>query len=181
MVEAAGHRVGVVLDDAEPYWAEVKGCALGQPAAQQPVGLFVGGALAGAVAIFLVVTNLKGVSSMKLHRDLGVTQRTAWFMLHRIREAWSQPEGEPFAGPVEADETYVGGEARNMHARKRAGLAGRGAAGKAAVAGVKDRATNQVRAAAVPDTTADTLTAAVAGAVEGMVGKRLRYEDLTSP
>ena len=49
---------------------------------------------------------------MKLHRDLGVTQKTAWFMLHRIREAWAaQPER--FAGPVEADETFVGGKERN--------------------------------------------------------------------
>ena len=59
------------------------------------------------MAIYLVTTSLKGVSSMKLHRDLGVTQRTAWFMLHRIREAWAaSPASEPFEGPVEADETY---------------------------------------------------------------------------
>ena len=58
-----------------------------------------------AYDIYLVVTNLKTVSSMKLHRDLGVTQKTAWFMLHRIREAWGG-NGAAFAGPVEVEESY---------------------------------------------------------------------------
>ncbi len=65
-------------------------------------------------AIYLEMTSLKGVSSMKLHRDLGVTQKTAWFMLHRIREAWGQAR-ETFAGPVEADEAYFGGR-QGQHA-----------------------------------------------------------------
>ena len=67
-----------------------------------------------AIAIYLCLTSLKSVSSMKLHRDLGVTQQTVWFMPHRIREAW-MPEadgGPPYDGPVEVDETYVGGKAR---------------------------------------------------------------------
>lgn len=59
-----------------------------------------------AFAICLVVTNLKSVSSMKLHRDLGVTQKTAWFMLHRIRETWGSGAPASFDGPVEADEAY---------------------------------------------------------------------------
>ena len=54
---------------------------------------------------YLMTTSLKGVSSMKLHRDLGVTHATAWFMAYRIREAWSEASGDPFFGPVEADET----------------------------------------------------------------------------
>ena len=54
-------------------------------------------------AIYLVATNLKGVSSMKLHRDLGIGQKSAWYLAHRIREAWKEV-GDPFAGPVEADE-----------------------------------------------------------------------------
>ena len=61
-----------------------------------------------AIAIFLSATHLKGLSSMKLHRDLGVTQKTAWHLAHRIREAWKN-EVDPFIGPVEVDETYVGG------------------------------------------------------------------------
>ena len=110
------------------------------------------------IAIYLMTTSLKGVSSMKLHRDLGVTQATAWFMAHRIREAWTEAEADPFSGPVEADETYIGGKARNMHAkRRREVVSGRGTVGKTAVVGIKDRTTNKVAAKPVPDTTAATL------------------------
>ena len=62
-----------------------------------------------AVALYQVTTNLKGVSSMKLHRDLGITQRSAWFLAHRLREAWKD-QGSQFTGPVEVDETYIGGK-----------------------------------------------------------------------
>ena len=119
------------------------------------------------IAIYLMTTSLKGVSSMKLHRDLGVSQKTAWFMAHRIREAWNQSQTEPFLGPVEADETFVGGKAKNMHAkRRREVIRGRGAVGKTAVVGVKDRASNQVVARPVADTTAPTLTGIVSDATE---------------
>lgn len=115
------------------------------------------------VAIYLMTTSLKGVSSMKLHRDLGVTQKTAWFMAHRIREAFSEAEADLFFGPVEADETFVGGKARNMHAkRRREVISGRGAVGKTAVVGIKDRATNRVAAAPVADTSARSLVPFVA-------------------
>ena len=113
-----------------------------------------------AIAIYLITTSLKGVSSMKLHRDLGVTQRTAWFMLHRIREAWAQAP-QRFEGPVEADETYVGGLGKNMHAAQRARLTGRGGVDKAIVVGVKDRATGQVAARPVSDTRTATLVGVV--------------------
>ena len=116
------------------------------------------------LAIYLVLTNLKGVSSMKLHRDLGIRQATAWFMLHRIREAWAAAP-EAMLGPVEADETYVGGKAKNMHAsRRRDTIAGRGPVGKAPVVGVKDRASNRVAARPVPDTASKTLTGVVSEA-----------------
>lgn len=61
-----------------------------------------------AWAIYLEMTSLKSVSSMKLHRDLGVRQATAWFMLHRIRKAFTVVTAR-FEGPVEVDETYIGG------------------------------------------------------------------------
>ena len=119
------------------------------------------------IAICLMTTSLKGVSSMKLHRDLGVSQKTAWFMAHRIREAWQQSQTTPFAGPVEADETFVGGKARNMrHALRREVISGRGPVGKTAVVGVKDRPSNQVTARPVADTTAPTLTRIVSDATE---------------
>ena len=98
------------------------------------------------LAIYLHMTCLKGVSSMKLHRDIGVTQKTAWFMLQRIREAFRRDDDEPpMGGPVVADETYVGGRERNKHDSQKL-KAGRGPVGKTAVVGAKDRAENDVRA-----------------------------------
>ena len=108
-----------------------------------------------AIAFFLYATNLKGVSSMKLHRDLGIAQSSAWYMAHRIREMWTS-EDDKFAGPVEVDETYIGGKERNKHESKKL-HAGRGAVGKTAVVGIKDRETGQVTTAAVKSTDAPTL------------------------
>ena len=101
------------------------------------------------LAIYLLTTNLKGVSSMKLHRDLGVTQKTAWHLAHRIRRAWETKQGL-FGGPVEVDETYIGGKVTGK---------GRGphGKGKAIVVGMKDEATKQVVAMSVDDTTKATL------------------------
>ena len=108
-----------------------------------------------AIGFYLFMTNLKGVSSMKLHRDLGVSQKTAWHMAHRIRETLDTTGGK-FAGPVEADETYIGGLEKNKHTDKKL-WAGRGAVGKTPVAGVKDRTTNQARTEVVESTTKATL------------------------
>ena len=110
-------------------------------------------------AIYLEATSLKGVSSLKLHRDINVTQKTAWFMLHRIREAWQGHRSGSFTGPVEVDEAYFGGKRKNMSNAKRRELAGtgRGAVGKATVVGAKDRSARQVRAKVVEHADGRTL------------------------
>ncbi len=115
-------------------------------------------------AIYLHLTSLKGVSSMKLHRDIGVSQRTAWHMLQRIRKAFDDRDDDngPFGGPVEVDETYVGGKRKNMSKAKRKAQTGRGTAGKTAVVGMKDRDTNRVRAEVVATTDTATLEGFVA-------------------
>ena len=109
-----------------------------------------------AIALFLMTTGLKGTSSMKLHRDLKITQKSAWHLAHRIRETWKDETGNPFSGPAEIDEAYFGGREANKHKHKKLN-AGRGVVGKTAVVGVRDRDTNDVRAAVVPDTKAATL------------------------
>ena len=92
-------------------------------------------------AMWLIASNRNGISSWELHRALGVTQKTAWFMLHRIRLAMQDIiTGGKLGGEVEVDETFIGGKARNMHADKRAEkIKGRGPNGKAIVAAVLER------------------------------------------
>ena len=107
-----------------------------------------------AMAIYLFTSSLKGVSSMKLHRDIGVTQKTAWFMLQRLRKAFEQSPSM-FEGINEVDEIYVGGRDRNKHERDIDD--GRGSKGKQLVIGVKNRKTKQVRTKVIPDTKGKTL------------------------
>src|SRR3954468_21255654 len=91
-------------------------------------------------AAWLIISCKNGISSYEIHRGLGVTQKTAWFMLHRIRLAMQDGGFAKLGGEVEIDETFIGGKARNMHKDKRAEkIRGRGPEGKAIVAAVLER------------------------------------------
>src|SRR5260370_2783168 len=91
-------------------------------------------------AFWLIANAKNGISSYELHRSIGVTQKSAWFMLHRIRLAMQDGSIEKFSGRVEADETFIGGVARNMHADRKAKFQNtRGGIGKVAVMGLLER------------------------------------------
>ena len=116
-------------------------------------------------AIYLDLTSLKGVAAMKLHRDLGIGYRAAWFLQQRIREAFGAEGPVLFGGPVEVDETYMGGKRANMSNAKRKELegTGRGPVGKTAVVAAKDRETKQVAARVIAEVDGQTLNSFVDG------------------
>ena len=128
------------------------------------------------VAIWMIANCKNGVSSYEVHRAIGVTQKTAWFMLHRIRLAMQagtllKAEGMKAEGEVEADETYVGGLAKNMHKHKREQkVTGTGGSGKTIVMGILERGTedksSKVRARVIEATTKAVLHAEVRKNVE---------------
>ena len=103
-------------------------------------------------AVWMLVNCKNGASSWEIHRALGVTQKTAWFMLHRIRLAMQTGSFRKLLGEVEADETFIGGKARNMHADKRkVKIQGsRRSSGKMIVMGLLERHGGEVCAKVVP-------------------------------
>ena len=108
-----------------------------------------------AIAVYLLTTGIKGTSGMKIHRDLEVTYKTARYLAHRIRKAFPQVTAM-FGGPVESDETAIGGVEKNKHGSKKQ-RQGRGSVGKTIVHGILDRATNQVVAGVVESSDSQTL------------------------
>lgn len=100
-------------------------------------------------AIWLIVNAKNGISSYEIHRSLGITQKSAWFLLHRIRKAMQTGTFNKLMGDVEVDETYIGGKARNMHPGRRKAQ-GTGFEGKVAVLGLLERH-GEVRATVIPN------------------------------
>lgn len=117
-------------------------------------------------AIWLAANTKNGISSHELARSLGVTQKSAWFMLHRIREAMKSGSIERLDGEVEVDETYIGGKAHNMHESVRVRkITSRGPKDKSIVVGARQR-DGETRAAVIPDAKRETLHGHIAENVE---------------
>jgi transposase-like protein len=115
-------------------------------------------------AIWMVANCKNGISSYEMARDLGITQKSAWFMDHRIRLAMKAGSILKMGGECEADESFIGGLAKNMHKKKRKHI-GTGGAGKTAVLGIlrrkNDKTKSRVRAKVIPNVKAETLQPAI--------------------
>jgi len=121
--------------------------------------------------IWMLANDRNGISSYEVGRAVGVTQKTAWFMLDRIRLAMQSRTFEKMSGHVEVDETYIGGKARNMHAAKLEGKMGKvasrrkGMVGKVAVMGLLERHTGRFDYRMIPDNKLTTLDTTVRQAI----------------
>jgi transposase-like protein len=123
------------------------------------------------VAMWLVASNRNGISSWELHRSLGVTQKTAWFLLHRVRLAMQDGSATKLSGTIESDESYFGGKAANMHLDKltRLKMQGHvraGTDGKAIVMGLLERNSGKARTKVLPNVRAFHIRTSVIEHVE---------------
>jgi len=118
------------------------------------------------VGIWLIANAKNGISSYEIHRSLGITQKSAWFLLHRIRQTMQSINAGKLSGIVEVDETFIGGAARNMHKSKRGKLSNTGFIGKVAVMGLLDRHRGEVRTMVIDGTSREILDPKVRQHVE---------------
>lgn len=141
-------------------------------------------------AVWMICNCKNGISSYELHRAIGVTQKSAWFMLHRIREAMKSDTSHKFGfgGPVEADEVYIGPNPAKMHKSRKAMIQQRdgfkgGYVGKTAVHGMLDRELRQVRAKVMPNVKRETLQNAILNNVTPMAkvytDEAMQYDGLS--
>jgi transposase-like protein len=117
-------------------------------------------------AVWLIANSKNGISSHELGRACGMTQKSAWFVLHRIRLAMQSGSFNKLSGDIEVDETFIGGKARNMHKHiRKEKITGTGGANKTAILGIRERG-GEIRAAVVEDTRSATLHPHIYGNVE---------------
>jgi len=166
------------FNKARRYW-QCRGCRkqftikTGSVMEDSPIGLDK-----WLPAIWMIVNAKNGVSSYEIHRALGVTQKSAWFLLHRIRLAMQARSFEkPLSGHVEIDETFIGGKARFMHASKRKKVGDTGFVGKVAVMGLLER-NGEVRCQIVPNTKRKSLEPIIKRHIEA--GSNIYSDNLPS-